>query len=303
MRTRGIQQKKPPAGVVRVRVERDDQGVRALRRLTGCVVVLSAVGLVGVRLRRVAALGREARRAEPGRDRTGRTDLRAHRGDGLVEARAIPRNERWRLPWSHAPPCFIGLGTAWALLPPQGAAIAIRCVVVIVFSVTPAIMWWLFLASQRASLLNEFLANLERLGLLEAARAIPGIRGLPAHEDRQLPAALRRHLRSVVGSGAQTGHRRRIHGTTRTTTCRRCDRHPPPRSRSFSPPSCSPSDGSWRYRRCRPRRATLFAGPTHSCRRSRRSPSRSWAPTSSPSRCCFVATSAPTCAAAPTSRS
>jgi hypothetical protein len=58
--------------------------------------------------------------------------------------------------------------TYW--LPPQHRLVAIRFVVLVVLVTFPAALWWLFLASQRASLLNEFLSNLDRLGLLKARR-------------------------------------------------------------------------------------------------------------------------------------
>ena len=48
----------------------------------------------------------------------------------------------------------------------------LRTLVNVILFLTPAVMWWLFLASQRASLLNEFLANLQRLGLLEPRRSL-----------------------------------------------------------------------------------------------------------------------------------
>ena len=51
-----------------------------------------------------------------------------------------------------------------------GQLITLRSVVLVVLIVTPALMWWLFLAEKRASLLNELLANLQRLGLLERLR-------------------------------------------------------------------------------------------------------------------------------------
>jgi hypothetical protein len=64
---------------------------------------------------------------------------------------------------------FVGISlTFW--LPPQRHLVAIRFVVLVVLVTFPAALWWLFLASQRASLLNEFLSNLDRLGLLKARR-------------------------------------------------------------------------------------------------------------------------------------
>jgi hypothetical protein len=58
--------------------------------------------------------------------------------------------------------------TFW--LPPRWQLVAIRAVILVVLVTFPAAMWWLFLASQRASLLNEYLSNLDRLGLLTTRR-------------------------------------------------------------------------------------------------------------------------------------
>lgn len=52
-------------------------------------------------------------------------------------------------------------------MPPEGQLITLRVVTLVVLVITPVLMWWLFLNNQRASLLNEFLANLHRLGLLD----------------------------------------------------------------------------------------------------------------------------------------
>jgi hypothetical protein len=60
------------------------------------------------------------------------------------------------------------VASAFVVFPAQWQLVAVRGVVLLVLVLTPAVMWWLFLASQRASLLNEFLANLQRLGLLDA---------------------------------------------------------------------------------------------------------------------------------------
>ena len=64
---------------------------------------------------------------------------------------------------------LIGIAAAsiFFFLPVQWQLITVRSVVLVVLVITPVVMWWLFLATQRASLLNEFLANLQRLGLLQ----------------------------------------------------------------------------------------------------------------------------------------
>jgi hypothetical protein len=53
-----------------------------------------------------------------------------------------------------------------AALPARWQTISLRTVFVVVVCLLPAAMWYLFIANQKASLLNEYLANLERLGLL-----------------------------------------------------------------------------------------------------------------------------------------
>jgi hypothetical protein len=68
----------------------------------------------------------------------------------------------------------LGAASVFFWMPTQDQLITLRAVVLVVLVVTPALMWWLFLANQRASLLNEFLANLQRLGLLE--RTVAGDR-------------------------------------------------------------------------------------------------------------------------------
>jgi hypothetical protein len=48
---------------------------------------------------------------------------------------------------------------------------ALRAVFLIVVCLLPATMWYLFLVTRKASLLNEFLANLDRLGLLRQTKS------------------------------------------------------------------------------------------------------------------------------------
>jgi hypothetical protein len=70
------------------------------------------------------------------------------------------------------PAILIALGGVLLVLPRVWQLNTLRTLVNVILFLTPAVMWWLFLASQRASLLNEFLANLQRLGLLEARRSL-----------------------------------------------------------------------------------------------------------------------------------
>jgi hypothetical protein len=56
------------------------------------------------------------------------------------------------------------------LWPRQVQLTALRVVFLVLVCILPASMWPLFLAARKASLLNEFLANLYRLGLLQSVR-------------------------------------------------------------------------------------------------------------------------------------
>jgi hypothetical protein len=51
---------------------------------------------------------------------------------------------------------------------PERRAMVLRAVFLIVVCILPAMMWYLFIVTRKASLLNEFIANLDRLGLLQA---------------------------------------------------------------------------------------------------------------------------------------
>lgn len=78
----------------------------------------------------------------------------------------------------------VGFGTATIfMLPTAAQLVTLRAVALSVLVMTPALMWWLFIATQRASLLNEFIANLDRLGLLDADSSDDG-ESAPARETR-----------------------------------------------------------------------------------------------------------------------
>ncbi len=80
---------------------------------------------------------------------------------------------------------LVALGTAGIFwLPTAGQLITLRGVVLGVLVVTPALMWWLFIATQRASLLNEFITNLDRLGLLAPDQAVRADETEAARETR-----------------------------------------------------------------------------------------------------------------------
>jgi hypothetical protein len=67
-------------------------------------------------------------------------------------------------------PMIVALLLSVVALPSQAQLLCLRSVFLLLVIFTPSVMWWLFVASQRESLLNEFLANLGRLGLLEQTR-------------------------------------------------------------------------------------------------------------------------------------
>ena len=66
-------------------------------------------------------------------------------------------------------PSLIAIVVGVATLPKDYQATAVRAVFLVVVCLLPATMWYLFLVTRKASLLNEFLANLDRLGLLSRA--------------------------------------------------------------------------------------------------------------------------------------
>ena len=66
-------------------------------------------------------------------------------------------------------PALLILVGSVAVLPQSYQLTALRVAFLVVVCLLPGMMWYLFLVTRKASLLNEFLANLDRLGLLQAA--------------------------------------------------------------------------------------------------------------------------------------
>lgn len=62
---------------------------------------------------------------------------------------------------------IVGTVKALWLLPAVDQVVALRLAFLLVLCALPGIMWYAFLASRKASLLNVFFSNLERLGLLD----------------------------------------------------------------------------------------------------------------------------------------
>ncbi|OLF16004.1 hypothetical protein [Actinophytocola xanthii] len=66
-----------------------------------------------------------------------------------------------------AVPAAIILVGGVAVLPDNLQLVALRAALLLVVCLLPAVLWYLFITTRRASLLNEFLANLDRLGLMD----------------------------------------------------------------------------------------------------------------------------------------
>jgi hypothetical protein len=66
------------------------------------------------------------------------------------------------------PLLIAAVGGAFVVLPySDSRAMFLRGIFLVVVCILPATMWYLFIVTRKASLLNEFLANLDRLGLLD----------------------------------------------------------------------------------------------------------------------------------------
>lgn len=66
------------------------------------------------------------------------------------------------------PLLIAAVGGAFVVLPySDSRAMFLRGIFLVVVCFLPAMMWYLFIVTRKASLLNEFLANLDRLGLLD----------------------------------------------------------------------------------------------------------------------------------------
>lgn len=83
-------------------------------------------------------------------------------------------------------PLLLALIGSVTVLPQRYQLIALRSVILVTVCLLPAVMWFLFIAARKASLLNGFLANLYRLGLLtpfpRSSSALPAAD--PAHDQR-----------------------------------------------------------------------------------------------------------------------
>ncbi len=106
-------------------------------------------------------------------------------GAALAGAAAfMPSGRRWLLGRSAntraafiifgAVPLLLLLIGSVAVLPVRYQVTALRVVFLLVVCLLPATMWYLFIATRKASILNEFLANLDRLGLLRSSGTSAG---------------------------------------------------------------------------------------------------------------------------------
>jgi hypothetical protein len=66
-------------------------------------------------------------------------------------------------------PIFGALVATVLALPQDAQLVVLRSAFLLIVIFMPSVMWWLFVSTQRHSLLNEYLSNLDRLGLLGSA--------------------------------------------------------------------------------------------------------------------------------------
>lgn len=113
----------------------------------------------------------------------------------LVKHRlAIPDHSRAALVMVIGVPVVLGLVGGIAVLPQKFQLISLRATFLVVVCAMPAILWYLFIATRKASLLNEFLTSLDRLGLLRTQR-----HETPEAKDRRISSYLER-FSAIYGS-------------------------------------------------------------------------------------------------------
>gem|GEM_PF-516220 len=71
------------------------------------------------------------------------------------------------------------------LLPVAFRAAALRMIFLLCVCLLPAVMYYLFIATKKYSILNEFIINLDRLGLLEASGPMPSEAGGPSGAETE----------------------------------------------------------------------------------------------------------------------
>jgi hypothetical protein len=100
---------------------------------------------------------------------------------------AIPDYSRAALVVVVGIPALLAVVGGIAVLPQKFQLVGLRVAFLIVVCALPAILWYLFIATRKASLLNEFITSLDRLGLLRAGQREAG-----GARDRRISSYLER---------------------------------------------------------------------------------------------------------------
>jgi hypothetical protein len=97
-------------------------------------------------------------------------------------------------------PLLLALIGSVTVLPQRYQIIALRSVILVTVCLLPAVMWFLFIATRKASLLNGFLTNLYRLGLLASSpKSSETVRAADPAYDQRLLSYLQK-FESVYGA-------------------------------------------------------------------------------------------------------
>ena len=88
---------------------------------------------------------------------------------GLWFKRTGPEGRTALIVFLFLPTILIAIG-ATAVLNPASQIVALRCVFLVIVCLLPALIYYLFIATRKTSLLNDYFINLNRLGLLEPRR-------------------------------------------------------------------------------------------------------------------------------------
>jgi hypothetical protein len=182
------------------------------------------------------------------------------------------------------PLILIGIGAPMVV--PGYRVLAFRSFLDLTLCLLPATMWYLFIITRRASLLNDFVTSLNRLGLLQPME----------YEDGDGPARQRRvdaylqKFEASYGPLSKDVRRSILDGTFNPGAPEERSTRASGRPADVIAASTTPWGG---WSPCHP-----TAAPSRWRSSSSPSPTPSSAPTSSPCRCCSAATYARTSAAA-----
>jgi len=101
-------------------------------------------------------------------------------------------------------PLLLALVGSVTVLPARYQVTALRWFILLAVCLLPATMWYLFITTRKASLLNDFLTNLDRLGLLApSSRSSPGPGRADPARDRRVLSYLQK-FESVYGALPQS---------------------------------------------------------------------------------------------------